>query len=432
MSALPQSAAAEPRVLRLFEPGGQTAEPTAPSAVGTSAAADQPTAEEVRALIGRLTQLLPAEPDTRPDAPRPTEPVLTPPSLCSPAVPPAETAWSLRQCLQSDYTRNELSRQPVTWSLYRTLVKHWEAAWGGPGPDCRSLTGEQLQAAFAKVSEWSSLRSWEKNRSCLFALLQSCCAQSRRNLHGIPRPAIPPLVLDDLPIWKIPPREWFRSRPKPATRHPGHCRSSLPLLEVAEFDRVLAACAGTSDPLYFRVLLGWFWFCGMRCRDAILSLPWRETQTEDGVDLGNRLLHFEESKCGGALDVPLPSWLCEGLCALKTRQPKQLELFPGSQRFVFVRRPNWKQLSRWFYSDHKSGRLGAWDSTWASAGVACRKPHQMRGVSISWWLAKAEKYRKLVTGHSLGNDVQMRVYATFGEDFRAAAEAFPRPTLPLV
>jgi integrase len=336
---------------------------------------------------------------------------------------PVVTSWPLRACLESDVMRNGPCRSGSSWGLYRTLVRHWEAAWNGPGPDCRSLTGEQIHEGFLRVDAWTSQRSWQKNRDYLFCLLKSCCRQSLGNKRGIPADQAAPLEALNLPIWDVPPKAWFRSRPKSTTRHAGHRPSSLPLLTVEELDRVMLAAGGTDDPLYWRVLIAWLWFCGMRIRDAIAALTWRDSIDDDGVDLANRLLHFTESKCGGALDVPIPEYLCIGLAALKERQPRSIEGPGRSPRFVFWRSSNWKNLSRWFYP--------TWKLIWQRAGVPCRMPHQMRGVCISWWLVEAEKYRKLVTGHSLGNDVQMQRYATFGDDFRRAAENHPRSSVPL-
>ncbi len=342
-------------------------------------------------------------------------------------------AWTLRECLEADFSRNQQRR--ASWQDYRTLVKKWEAAWGGGGPDMRSVTPAQLQQGFDSIKEWTSYRSWEKNRDQLFALLKSSCRQTQRNPLGVPKPEVAPLSEDDLPVWSLPPKEWFRGRAKPAKRHPGHRPCSLQLLSQEEFDRVLTAASAEHDPLYWRTLLGWCWFTAMRIRQTLHELTWRETSEGDGVDLANRLLHTQESKCGGALDVPLPDWLLAGLSALKARRLTQKELFPGAsmpkpaqdaqERCVFWRRPNWKNLDRWFYP--------TWDAIWERAGVPVRMPHQMRGVAISWWIAgKDEKYRKLITGHSLGNDVQMKVYATFGADFRRAADEHPRPSVSLV
>lgn len=436
-----------PQTLRLFDPASEPEKSLPESSGSLMLPGDRPPDPgQLRGLIEQLQNLLPrANPDVgrdsvptalaegsgrspnlRPEGYRLTEPVDQPPvTLDLPLL-------SLRGCLESDRLRNPHRR--ANWGQYETLVKHWEEAWGGVGPDMRSLTTVQLNTAFGSVEAWTARETWERNFERMVALMKAMCRQTRGNKYGIAKPETAPLSEDELPIWELPPEAWFASRPAPAKRHAGHRRSTLPLMTITELDAVMKSANQMDDPLWWKSLIGWFWFCGMRSSQTLLELPWRNSLEEEGVDLANRCLHSRETKCNGALDVPIPEWLIAPLEALKYRQTRQVELFdddPGERLIVFHRRKkrgnqktNRKSKPKRFYTD--------WDEIWTRSGVPIREPHQMRGVSISWWLKCAEKYRKQVTGHSTAGDMQMSRYVTFDEDFRKAAEAHPRPTLPLV
>ena len=375
-------------------------------------------------LVERATSA-PAIPAAR-EVHRLTQPVY------QPAAPQVSEPVTLRACLDSDLSRNPHRRQ--NWGQYRTLVEYWERAWSGSGPDMRCVTSAQLFTAFSSVPEWPSRNTWKSNADRLFAMMKAQCRQTRQNKFGVPKPELAPLLEDDLPIWELPPDAWFDNRPPPPKERRGHTRSTLPLMTVAELDALMSAADWTEDPLWWKTLAGWWWFCGMRIRQTLIQLTWRTQLAEEGVDLANRCLHSRESKCKGGLEVPLPGWLCEGLQALRDRQKRQLTMFEdaaGDRPTVFHRRkkrgdPTVKrtQLPKGFYAQ--------WDALWDRAGVPIREPHQMRGVSISWWLKHSEKYRKTVTGHSTAGDMQLSHYVTFDDDFRQAAENHPRPSLPLI
>ena len=422
-----------PQTLRLFDPSDEPEESLPESSGSLMLPVDRrPDPQQVRGLIEQLQNLLPAAGSGDPRQAPPEGYRLREPVNQAEGMVTGGAILTLRGCLESDQLRNPHRR--ANWGQYETLLKHWEEAWGGVGPDMRSLTTVQLNTAFGAVEAWRERETWARNFERMVALMKSMCRQTRANKYGIAKPEPALLNEEDFPIWELPPEAWFASRPAPAKRHAGHRRSTLPLMTIDELDLVMKSAGQMDDPLWWKTVIGWFWFCGMRSSQTLLELPWRNSLAEEGVDLSNRCLHSRESKCNGALDVPIPTWLIAPLEALKYRQTRQVELFeddPGERLVVFHKRKkrgdqktNRKSKPKRFYSD--------WESIWTRAGVPVREPHQMRGVSISWWLKCAEKYRKQVTGHSTAGDMQMSRYVTFDDDFRKAAEAHPRPTLPLV
>lgn len=325
--------------------------------------------------------------------------------------------WTLSDCFAADWERSASRRKSGTWTGYRTLLKAWNA-WDA-SRDVRTLTPRDLQDFFESQTQWASFRSWDKNHTYLLALLGVACPQTRDNPYGVPRGEFAPLSPEQIPMWNMPPPKWFKGRVSSAPRS-GHRRRNLPLLTLAEFDKVLLAAGESSDPVYWRTLESFWWFCGMRCRDTVLALRWR-TATVEGVDLKSQTLFFRETKADGLIAVPLPSWLCVGLAALAERE----------QEHVFQRSPHWKNLGRWLYGG-KAYQGDGRPTIWQRAGVDLREPHEMRGVSISNWIEHGEKYRLLVTGHAGGEkDIQKRHY-WINEKFREAAEQMPRPSVALV
>ena len=203
---------------------------------------------------------------------------------------------------------------------------------------------------------------------------------------------------------------------------------------------MLAACDVCDDPIWWKVLIGWFWFCGMDITDTVINLTWRDAPASEGVDLALCCLHSRRSKTLSAIDIPLPTWLIDGLTAIKRRQVTQTKLFEELPAVrVFHRRKQRgdpdairKKLPKNFYTDRQSDRLGDWEAIWQRAGVAVRMPKQMRGVSISHWRKQSVQYSATVAGHSTRGNIALTHYVTFDDDFRRAAEQHPRPTLPLV
>ena len=338
--------------------------------------------------------------------------------------------------LESCFTRFSSHRGQGSWSGYRTLVKYWQRHFGGNGPDLRTLTSDHIQAFFEAVPEWQSERSWRKNSDLLYKLLKTACPLTITNKEGLRKDA--PLTIDSLPVWDMPRERWFRDRAsggcQPAgtkRSNCGHRRRNLPLLTIAELGGILTACKSVAfmDPIWWETVISHIFFKGDRWED-LWRYRWNDATALQSIDLKRAAFHFTETKKGGTSDVPIPSWLLGRLSILKLNQPTGTEyVYVAPQatgsRFAVesdfaIARSDTKNRERRFKPEY--------EGIFARAGVEIRKPHELRGVAISYWFKHAPKYRFAATGHSPpAGDVQLKNYITLDEDFRQAVETFPFP-----
>lgn len=337
----------------------------------------------------------------------------------------------LSDLYDSWHTRAADSKTESSWSGYRTLLRHWSAHHGGPGPDVRQITEPDLLSFFESVEAWNSRRSWKKNRDLLFALLKSGCPRTNDNRDGTRED--PPLQLDALPVLELPRDRWFRDRDDkrpPAKRRGGHRSRKLPVMTPEQFGDVLNATRDdVCSRLWWISFLSFVWFCGPRLRDV-----WRYRWTDGRqlIDLDRQVAEFTETKSGGESIVPLPSWLLFLFGELHSAQNAE----PGDP--VFVCDPRTKpdagrhRLSRGDAANETRAFRPSYKATFLRAGVPLRQPHELRANAQSLWFKHSEKYRFAATGHQPpSDDVQLRHYIRLDDDFAAAAESFPFPlTVP--
>jgi integrase len=314
---------------------------------------------------------------------------------------------TLRDCFNSDLARNSARREPETWADYLSTVESLESAWGGAGPDVRTLTPALLQAAFASIPEWKSRSTWIKRRKYLVGMLRSCTRQTTRNPHGIPKSEPALLSEDDLPIWELPAEKWFLSR--------GHVESPhLPALTVAEFDKILTACETSSDPTWWKTLLSFWWFCAMRRDDTLLKLHWYSPALRTGVDLSRQWLTYRAAKPPHeTFDIPLPDWLCVGLRALVGRHESK----------VFWRPTGASKLSRWLYPTLKE--------ICKRAGIEYRDPTAFRQSCSTHWDDHDPQLANRFTAHKESSVLKTHYIHHNESQLRAAADRHPKPSVPL-
>jgi len=360
--------------------------------------------------------------------------------ISSPVVKSSEPLY-LADLLKACFSCHASHRTAASWSGYRTLVTKWTAFWEGNGPDLKSLTGEDLQQFFEGVLVWQSERSWRKNCDLLFKLLKTACPLTISNREG--RKSDAPLSIDTLPVWELPRDRWFRDRQttqattqaidgnqpaettgKTSRNECGHRRRNLPLLTIGEFGSVLTACKGATfmDPIWWECFFCHVWFNGPRWAD-MWRFRWNDPLALLAIDMKHQTFRFTETKAGGDGQVPIPSWLYGRLSLLMLAQPKSASVYVAAKgtesQYAISTSDTANRERRW---------KPEYEAIWARAGVTLRKPHELRGVSISYWFKHAPKYRFAATGHSPpAGDVQLRNYVTLDEEFRAAAESFPFP-----
>lgn len=331
----------------------------------------------------------------------------------------------LSQLLAAYYERAADAKCESSWSGYRTLVRKWEAFHDGDGPPVQQLTADRLQAFFEGVSEWRSERSWVRNRDLLFKLFKTACRQTIDNVDGLT--VSPILSVDALPVWSIPRGRWFRDRADKTSqsteKRGGHKKRKLELLKLDEFGAVLAACDHVSwmSPPWWKAWLSLIWFCGLRFEDSF-RLQWASGPLH--VNLSRRVLDMTETKCGGDIAVPLPSWLLQLLESLHDESRIGLPVFTAASRktatAMLASRSDISNRERFFGPQYRE--------IWTRAGVELRQPHEVRGVCISRWLKHDARYRFAVTGHKPPKaDVQLNHYVTLDDEFRQSCESFPFP-----
>lgn len=316
---------------------------------------------------------------------------------------------SLRHCFDSVKSRNFARREPETWDDYESVIDRLEEVWSGPGPDVRTLTPTILQASFERVATWKNRETWAQHRKYLLSILHDCCRQTTRNPFGIPRGESVLLVEDELPVWELPAQKWFDGRgASPMMK--------LPALTIQEFDRVLFACESTDDPVWWRTLISFWWFCAMRRTDTLDHLKWYSPQSRLGVDLSRKWLTHRAAKTQEQFDIPLPDWLCVGFQELHRRTG-------GVMPLVFHRRSHTKNLGRWLYPTLVT--------ICDKAGISYRDPTGFRQSCSSHWDEHDPQLTNRFTAHRESSIVKRHYIVQNEAQLRAAADRHPRPSLPL-
>lgn len=353
--------------------------------------------EQISALAAQITSQLRLPPAASEDsAHRLTEPVR--------AATGNNEPLTLRRAFESFYHRHKAMRSEVRWGDFRALVHRCEDVWKGQGRDLREMAAPDWQSTFEAVPSWRSRRAWEKSHRCLYQILFANCKQTLKNRCGIPLGEFIPLEADALPIWDIPPEQWFLKRGEEP-------EAALPALSLEEFDRVLKACERTDDPAFWKTVLSFWLFCSMRRTDTFSRLGWFSPRTRMGVDLSRRWLRWKNTKPPHELyDIPLPAWLVDGFGELANR----------GTSLVFFK----TNLRRKLY--------GTLDLICAEAKVDSRTPQDFRKTGSTWWRMTAPQHENRFTAHKEQTVLGKHYVQLNEQQLREIAEAFPRPSVPLV
>ena len=317
---------------------------------------------------------------------------------------PAQSPLTLRSAFESFYQRSRALMSEVRWGDFRSLIHRCEEVWNGCGRDLRTMSAADWQTTFESVTTWRTQRAWEKSQRCLYQILNANCRQTRKNRRGVPLGTPAPLELDSLPIWDIPPEQWFLRRGvEPA--------ASLPALSVEEFSRVITACDATTDRLFWKTLLGFWWFCAMRRTDSTDSLCWFSSKTRMGIDIDRRWLRWKNSKPPHEVyDIPLPDWLLVGFRALATRSTDRVFYLPNLKRRLY---PTLKAICQ-------------------AAGVESRTPNDFRKSGSTHWRMVAPQHENRFTAHKERTTIGRHYVQLSESQLREIAETFPRPTVPIL
>ena len=346
----------------------------------------------------------------------------------SPAGDPTLAASAtLRGVLERFRESHAGSLKPKTWGQYLTLVTHWETFHTGPGPSVAEISQELLREFFHSVTEWNSPVTWRRCNAQIGKLLNTCCAQSRRNKLGMSQGALIASI-DDVPFVVVPEAHWFKQhRLAGSKRSGGHAPKRRGSLPVESFQKVIDACwqvAGRGAGL-METSLAWIWFSGMRFEQTLEQLAWCEDGLSDGIDLETQTLVTAESKCGGEIRVPIPAVLLPGLRLLRSR---------GHGPLVFYQ-PGWKARA-WRKCYRKIWERAFPCATDTERSAQHWQPHQLRSVSCSIWdmlPPPACTVGWMVTGHRPGSVRQAAYVRPPDALFKSIVnEQFPMPFLHAV
>ncbi len=378
--------------LKLFDPN-QSASPS-PLPITLSAEQLRQFAAQIAAELRSPTvPAMPAE-----DVYRPVRPVYVP------AKNTEQPAFTLRAAFESFFSRCQPLRSQVRWGDFRSLINRCEEVWKGQGRDVRTISAADWQATFEGIASWRTQRAWAKAHRCLYQVLNANCRQTRKNRQGVPLGTPAPLDLDSLPIWDIPPEQWFLRRGiEPA--------ASLPALSVEEFSRVITACGTTADPVYWRTLLAFWWYCAMRRTDSTSGLCWFSSRTRMGIDVERRWLRWKNSKPPHEVyDIPLPEWLNVGFRELAKRGRESVFYLPNLKRRLY---PTLAEIC-------------------SAANVDSRTPNDFRKSGTTHWRMIAPQHENRFTAHKEQTTIGKHYVQLSETQLREIAESFPRPSVPLV
>lgn len=317
------------------------------------------------------------------------------------------TQFTLRDAIDLFLPRIKSDIGPKRIGDFNALLKGWESSSRGRGPDLATLSADVIESVFSGFAAWKSPRIWEKNRILLYQVLKGCCRQSITNRDGIPRGQPAPLDFDSLPIWECPRNSsFYRDRGSAKKTKP----RALTDLEVA---KIFEACGTTDDPVFWRVLIGFWLVFAMRRDDTFERLSWASATT-DGVDVDRSWLCFTPSKMSDRdesirYDVPIPKSLADGFRALRERRTPLVFAKRNLQR---IRDKTLKEICN-------------------AAGVTPRLNTDFRASSFTRWRSYRPFSANRFTAHKEKEVGQIHYTLPTDDELREIVNGFPLPPISL-